>query len=471
MRERIIHLEGNRDLSQETFGIVAQNADDGGSAEEGVFCRDIIHHAGNEIWGIFDGSGAKLQGEAVVLFDDSNSEGNDDPKEKKLAAVVEAAAEGANAVEHALDKGETVLSIGGNHVRGYDVIGAMRHCHKNGIELGLIWVDAHPDLNTPETTPSGNLHGMVSAVLTGKGPKDLLDLLEGASFIKPENIIYVGLNDVDDQEGQDHTERSYLEELKAKGVGVKAFEIDDVKNPKDQDKIPQPILDAVTDLGHRLEEKGGKLWVELDVDVFRKEDMPAAVMDNDNGMRVEQGYDLFKHIGKITHPLGMGVSELSQNKDPDHVGAKIVAHCIAHTMGISEPLYHEVAKNDPETVNIYAIDETREIIDLGNRRIYKKPGCEYVRRKHGYYTWYVTKDEEVIEIKDGRNNIKNFSLGCKVQVNPMAVNQFGSRIGTIVKMHMPGTNGRDDIILDVEFEGGGAFSYRISEVNPVEEQG
>jgi arginase family enzyme len=459
-----IKIEGNRDLDGEEIGIVVNNSDDEGSAEVGVNCRDAAYHIGTHVHDLFRGSGARLRDEAHIDFSVKDTPGNSDPKAKKLEAVVESATEGADAVQKILESGKTPLSLGGNHTRGLDVIGALRYCHEHGIEMGLIWVDAHADLNTPETTPSGNIHGMVSAVLTGRGPKELIDLLRGAPFLKPENIMYIGLNDVDDQEGVPSTERQYLEELKI--LGVKAYEMDEVKNPENEDEMPQHILDAITEMGARLEKKGGKLWIELDADVFRKEDMPAAVMDNvRGGMRVTQGYHLFDHIGCTTKPLGMGASEISGDKDSNMVGAEIIARCVGKTMGIREPLYDELKRQYPDSANVYTLDPAKEQYYVGSRRFYKEPGCEYVEAG-GNKDCFVVKDGQVIEIKRFaiQADPQDIALGTRIRISDWGSRYLGQGEGTIERIIIPYTERETDHILTVRMDDGRTKKLKIGEV-------
>ena len=67
--------------------------------------------------------------------------------------------------------------LGGDHsVAIGTVAGMSRHFHRNGRKLGLLWIDAHADMNTPETSPSGNIHGMPLACLIGRGPSELTEL-------------------------------------------------------------------------------------------------------------------------------------------------------------------------------------------------------------------------------------------------------------------------------------------------------
>lgn len=116
-------------------------------------------------------------------------------------------------VERALDEGRFPLVLGGDHsVAAGTVAGVAKHFRKRKRSLGLIWIDAHADMNTPETSPSGNVHGMPLASLVGMGPEELASLGGFAPKVRPENVVLVGIRDVDQ-----------LEKPHIKSSGVRAF--------------------------------------------------------------------------------------------------------------------------------------------------------------------------------------------------------------------------------------------------------
>jgi arginase len=119
-----------------------------------------------------------------------------------------------------LGKGCFPLILGGDHSLSIgSVAGVSDHFREKGKGLGLIWVDAHTDMNTPEITPSGNIHGMVLAVLTGEGPKPLLNLGRAIPAVSPENVTVIGARDIDGPE---------RERVRASGIRVITMsEIDD----------------------------------------------------------------------------------------------------------------------------------------------------------------------------------------------------------------------------------------------------
>ena len=93
------------------------------------------------------------------------------------------------------------LVLGGDHSIGAGTVAGMaQYFQKRGEKLGLIWVDAHADMNTPASSPSGNVHGMPLAAILGKGPKPLVGLAGMVPMVAPANTVLVGIRDLDEQE-------------------------------------------------------------------------------------------------------------------------------------------------------------------------------------------------------------------------------------------------------------------------------
>jgi len=108
--------------------------------------------------------------------------------------------------------------LGGDHSVAIGSVGGVaRHFRERGRNLGLIWLDAHADMNTPETSPSGNVHGMPLACIAGMGPALLVDLLGFHPKTPPRNTVIVGLRDVDQ-----------LEKPHVRESGVRAFTMRDI---------------------------------------------------------------------------------------------------------------------------------------------------------------------------------------------------------------------------------------------------
>lgn len=106
-------------------------------------------------------------------------------------------------VETLLKKNYFPLIIGGDHATAIGTIaGIANYCKKKKQTLGIIWIDAHADMNTEETTPSGNIHGMPLAIALGLGNKKLTHLNGFSPKVEIENIVMIGIRDVDFLEAQ-----------------------------------------------------------------------------------------------------------------------------------------------------------------------------------------------------------------------------------------------------------------------------
>ncbi len=107
----------------------------------------------------------------------------------------------AEATYSALQKGHFPLITGGDHSIAMGSVSAVSHFYREQQqEIGLLWFDAHGDMNTPESSPSGNIHGMPLAHLLGDGDRDFIDILAPGAKVKPENVVLLGIRDIDQKE-------------------------------------------------------------------------------------------------------------------------------------------------------------------------------------------------------------------------------------------------------------------------------
>jgi arginase len=109
----------------------------------------------------------------------------------------------AGMVRQACDQARVPLVLGGDHsVAMGTVAGVASHFREKGEKIGLIWIDAHADMNTPESSPSGNVHGMPLAALVGLGAPELVNLCGFSPKVEPAAVSIVGLRSVDEIERQ-----------------------------------------------------------------------------------------------------------------------------------------------------------------------------------------------------------------------------------------------------------------------------
>ena len=143
--------------------------------------------------------------------------------------------------------------------------------------IGVLWVDAHADINTPSTSPSQALHGMPVAALLGLGDKDFASLGGDVPVLKPENICYVGLRDVDDGEV------NYMKEL-----GVSGFYMKDIKE-KGLVKVMREAMAVIT-------KNTDHLFFSMDIDGLDPEYAPATGTAVSGGLNLD---DLCHALGGV----------------------------------------------------------------------------------------------------------------------------------------------------------------------------
>jgi arginase len=124
-----------------------------------------------------------------------------DRKLKYLPEISKACQKLADMVEAALELDSIPLILGGDHsIAIGSVTGLSTFHHKRGHRVGVIWFDAHGDMNTPETSPSGNIHGMPFAAILGRGDKRLTHISDFAPKVYPEDCVLIGARSIDPEE-------------------------------------------------------------------------------------------------------------------------------------------------------------------------------------------------------------------------------------------------------------------------------
>lgn len=145
-------------------------------------------------------------------FDKSNC------KAKYLLEIAEASELLASRVIEILETDSLPVILGGDHsIAIGSVAGVAKFYQQTNQRLGIIWIDAHLDSNTPETSLSGNIHGMPLAILLGHGPKELTEIAGFSPKVRPEDCVVVGVRDVDPGERD-----------LARQIGLKVFTMRDI---------------------------------------------------------------------------------------------------------------------------------------------------------------------------------------------------------------------------------------------------
>jgi arginase len=126
-----------------------------------------------------------------------------DPRAKYLKEIADACNHLANIVLETRQEGSMPLVLGGDHSIAIGTVsGVAESFRREGKKIGLLWFDAHADFNTPDISPSGNVHGMPMAAIMGYGPIQLTHIFGFSPKIQPDHAVQIGIREVDADERQ-----------------------------------------------------------------------------------------------------------------------------------------------------------------------------------------------------------------------------------------------------------------------------
>lgn len=223
----------------------------------------------------------------------------------------------ANYTLSALDENEIPLVIGGDHsIAMGTVSGASAHFQKSDQQLGLIWFDAHGDMNLPESSPSGNVHGMPLAHLLGFGDADLSNILGVCPAVKPENVVLIGIRDIDS------VEREFI-----RNSGVTAFTMSDVDELGMSDVAKKALEIANTNTAG--------FHVSFDLDGCDPEVIPGSGTLVPGGVSYREAHLLLEQCASDGRMTSMEVVELNPFLDHANVSAERAVTLIQSALGRS----------------------------------------------------------------------------------------------------------------------------------------
>jgi len=170
----------------------------------------------------------------VSIIQPNDTDVRDNPRH--LGEMVASSLNIIAALSEILSNDQIPIILGGDHAIAIPTFSAIAaHYAEKGAEIGLIWFDAHADINTPETSPSGNIHGMPLATILGHGHPDLTGLCGYSPKLNPKFLAHVGARDVDTGE------RSQIEKL---GLRDNFFTMSDIDKRGMRDCVEDAIAIA-----------------------------------------------------------------------------------------------------------------------------------------------------------------------------------------------------------------------------------
>jgi arginase len=212
--------------------------------------------------------GHRVTDSGNILVEIAETQAFGESNARYLKQIAETCRRTGDAVIKTLEEGLTPFVLGGDHSLAVgSVSGVAEFYRRQNQKIGVLWIDAHSDINTPETSPSGNVHGMPLAALLGLGPERLGNLYGYSPKIAPENTVLVGVRDIDSAEranirragvGEVYTMRdidergmrAVMEEaLRAAGRGTAGYHVSldmDWIDPEDAPGVGTPVRGGAT---------------------------------------------------------------------------------------------------------------------------------------------------------------------------------------------------------------------------------
>ncbi|MGH9639020.1 MAG: arginase [Bryobacteraceae bacterium] len=234
---------------------------------------------------------------------------------KYLAHIAKTCEKLAGMVVGAMDAQKFPLVLGGDHsIAVGTVSGAAAALRKRGGKTGLIWIDAHADMNTPESSPSGNVHGMPLACCIGRGPRELTDLLGFAPKVEGKNVALVGIRDVDIRE-RDIVRHS----------GVTPFTMRDIDERGLRNVMEQAI--AIASNGT------AGFHLSLDMDAVDPHEAPGVGTPVRGGMTYREAHLAMEMLSDSHSMLSMEVVEVNPVLDETNRTALLGVELVMSAMG------------------------------------------------------------------------------------------------------------------------------------------
>jgi len=249
-------------------------------------------------------------GNVIVPQPESQPVGN--PRVKYLESIVQVAEELTNVVTETLLNNEFPLILGGDHSIALGSISGVARVHKN---VGVLWIDAHGDFNTEETTPSGNIHGMILAALAGLGNSRLTEVGGWAPKLNKQGIVIVGARDLDPP-GERELLRTH---------GIHIFTMPDI----DQRGISDVMREALA----IASQFNDGLHLSLDMDALDPKEAPGVGTPVRGGLTYREAQLSMELIADTGNLVSMDVVEVNPILDRENATALLAVELVLSALG------------------------------------------------------------------------------------------------------------------------------------------
>ncbi len=237
------------------------------------------------------------------------------PGLRYLEEIVRTSGMLATSVEKSLKNGHFPLCMGGDHSMAIgSIAGVAAFCRNVQKPLGVIWIDAHTDMNTEATSPSGNIHGMALAVSLGLGHPQLTRLMGFTPKIEPHSCALAGIRKIDP-----------LEKETVKRLHLPVYTMSDIDRNGAHQTI-RSILDALAHVGH--------IHVSLDLDSVDPSVAAGVGTPVAGGLTYREIHLIMETIAECGCMGSLDVAELNPILDNRNRTARLAAELVASSMGM-----------------------------------------------------------------------------------------------------------------------------------------
>jgi arginase len=237
------------------------------------------------------------------------------PQLKYLDEILKTSKLLAEKIEKVLEKGDFPLCLGGDHSMALGTIsGIASYCKKRKLRLGVIWIDAHSDMNTDETSPSGNIHGMPLAALLGLGCDELVNLLGFSPKLQAENCALIGIRSIDE-----------AEKLSIKKLKLPIYTMNEI------DKLG--IHRIIAKVLKQFREKVDHIHISFDLDSVDPLVAPGVGTPIPGGLSYREAHLLMETIAECGCMSSIEIAEVNPILDHKNQSAVFTAELIASSMG------------------------------------------------------------------------------------------------------------------------------------------
>ncbi len=252
-------------------------------------------------------------GNISVAMAETRAEG--DPRAKYLNEITETCSKEAELVVKTLEAGKIPVVLGGDHSIAMGTVSGVAEFYRRSKQrIGLLWIDAHSDINTPDTSPSGNVHGMPLGAIMGLFHSPLSDLFGFSPKVQPDNCVLVGIRDVDKVEREN-----------IRRAGIHVFTMRD---------IDERGMRAVMEEALRLAGRGTVGYhVSLDMDWIDPEDAPGVGTPVWGGATYREGHLAMEIIADHGRMLSFEIVEVNPVLDERNQTAELAVELALSAFG------------------------------------------------------------------------------------------------------------------------------------------